>query len=396
MRAELATGLAREPGLIDGAARPDATVLPVLALPGDIPVLALLPIALIAAAIAGFIAVWFFGSRSLRREAAILAASAVVIGLVLLPGALDRSATDPAPAEAGDEAAVIRGEAIYQAQCAACHGATGQGDGPEAAGLNPPPADFTSPLHRIHGARDLIFWVENGIPGSAMPAFGDRLSDQEIADVVAYVQSLAGDAARQAASGVVVPAPHQCTVEPVYPSDLIPPGTPPAGQAVLIPTPPAEVGSEQFPWPQGTPASAEEAAGARATIEQFVACANAGDYPRRLALYTRRSMEPQFAALDAAGRQGAIDLATTPATPLPEEQWTTIQTITDARRLADGRVAVYVITQDPVNHPHLTRVVLILMREGERWLIDEIHPDTRPSATPATGASLSSSPPNRS
>src|SRR5690606_28947848 len=36
-----------------------------------------------------------------------------------------------------------RAAALYAQQCAVCHGPTGHGDGPAAAGLDPPPIAFT-------------------------------------------------------------------------------------------------------------------------------------------------------------------------------------------------------------------------------------------------------------
>lgn len=38
--------------------------------------------------------------------------------------------------------AVAQAQALYETRCARCHGATGRGDGPEAAGLNPKPRNF--------------------------------------------------------------------------------------------------------------------------------------------------------------------------------------------------------------------------------------------------------------
>ena len=45
-----------------------------------------------------------------------------------------------APERAPDMAGIA---ALYQQQCASCHGATGAGDGPAGTGMDPPPIDFT-------------------------------------------------------------------------------------------------------------------------------------------------------------------------------------------------------------------------------------------------------------
>ena len=59
---------------------------------------------------------------------------------------------------------------LYTRDCAACHGARGQGDGPGAAGLHPRPVNFSErqyTLDRVGAA----LW--NGVAGTAMPAWRD-------------------------------------------------------------------------------------------------------------------------------------------------------------------------------------------------------------------------------
>ncbi|MGH2559153.1 MAG: CopD family protein, partial [Thermomicrobiales bacterium] len=336
-------------------------------------------IALIAASVIGFGVAWSAGRNRLRRESAILSGAALALGIVLLL----QARVDPAEAEEGnvapsavDEAAIVRGEALFQANCASCHGAFGKGDGPAATDLNPPPADLTSPLHRSHRPEDLALWVTNGVPGTAMPAFGDTLTQPEISDVVAYVQSLSMPSTDQASS-TITPDPSECTIDPVHPRDLLPEGNP----TTTDPGTTSPVGSEGFRWPQGEVADATFVAGVTATVREFVACASAGDYPRGLALYTTDYIAPQFAGLDEAGRQAAVDLADAAPTPLPADQRGWIRSIDNVRLLSDGRVAAHVVTEDPLGHPHVVSVVLIFAREGERWLIDEIHQDAS-SSTP--------------
>ena len=85
------------------------------------------------------------------------------------------------------------GRALYGAHCAACHGPSGRGDGALARGLDPAPPDLTDRALAATPPDQTFRVVTYGIPGTAMPAFGDRLSVEERWDVVAYVRSLAGD-----------------------------------------------------------------------------------------------------------------------------------------------------------------------------------------------------------
>lgn len=85
---------------------------------------------------------------------------------------------------------LTNGAAVYRQDCAQCHGPGARGNGPLAASLNPRPSDLV--LHvPLHPDRDLENWIANGFPGSAMPAFKDRLTEQERWDLVNYLRSLA-------------------------------------------------------------------------------------------------------------------------------------------------------------------------------------------------------------
>lgn len=95
-----------------------------------------------------------------------------------------------------DHASIVRGEEEYQKACAVCHGATGKGDGPAAAGLSHPPANLNNHFHDDEGKGDAyLFWriSEGGgvepfkSAGSAMPAFKAVLSEQQRWDVLRYV-----------------------------------------------------------------------------------------------------------------------------------------------------------------------------------------------------------------
>lgn len=93
-----------------------------------------------------------------------------------------------APAGAADLAA---GQALYVANCTACHGAKGDGNGPAAVALTPKPASFTAAAFWA-GKTDeqLIATIRGGRPGTSMTGF-TTLSDADLANVVAWLRTLA-------------------------------------------------------------------------------------------------------------------------------------------------------------------------------------------------------------
>jgi putative copper export protein/mono/diheme cytochrome c family protein/peroxiredoxin len=86
---------------------------------------------------------------------------------------------------------IANGLRLYEEHCAACHGQTGNGDGPAAAGLRPRPADLTAKHTTDHTAGDLFWWLTHGIRGTAMPPFEAFLSAEERWDLINAVRALA-------------------------------------------------------------------------------------------------------------------------------------------------------------------------------------------------------------
>lgn len=84
-----------------------------------------------------------------------------------------------------------RGAALYQSQCASCHGAEGRGDGPLAAGMEPPPIAFTDRERaRERSLFSLHQSITRGVEGTAMKAFPE-LSDEERWALAFHVSSMA-------------------------------------------------------------------------------------------------------------------------------------------------------------------------------------------------------------
>jgi putative copper resistance protein D len=92
---------------------------------------------------------------------------------------------------------IAHGEALFRDHCALCHGMSGRGDGPAAAGLLQRPADLTASHTSDHTAGDMYWWLTHGL-GLAMPGFGTVLSEDERWDLINFIRALsAAEAARR-------------------------------------------------------------------------------------------------------------------------------------------------------------------------------------------------------
>jgi mono/diheme cytochrome c family protein len=104
-----------------------------------------------------------------------------VAGLVAQSGSLE------AQELAGDASA---GALIYEQRCARCHGVGGWGDGHQARDLIVPPTNFHSLMSQIKSDEQLLASIEFGVVMSPMHGWRDRLTPQQLRDVLAYVRML--------------------------------------------------------------------------------------------------------------------------------------------------------------------------------------------------------------
>jgi mono/diheme cytochrome c family protein len=79
---------------------------------------------------------------------------------------------------------------LYQVSCARCHGDTGQGDGPDAAGLSSQPLDFTDQESMAQKTgTDFYQSISEGI-APEMPGFAGQLIEAQIWSLSDYIRSL--------------------------------------------------------------------------------------------------------------------------------------------------------------------------------------------------------------
>ena len=141
-----------------------------------------------------------------RRLAALLAAAVVIVAVAVGFAVLERSRrngpegeSDPLPTL--DPGEVALGRQVYLQNCAACHGVNAQGapnwtERDARGNLPAPPHDDSGHTWR-HGDMELAGIIRNGqrdvfneTAELTMPPFGELLTDEQIAAVIAYFKSL--------------------------------------------------------------------------------------------------------------------------------------------------------------------------------------------------------------
>jgi len=105
-----------------------------------------------------------------------------------IAGSADNTDYHRRPLPAGLVGNVPRGQSLYLVNCVECHGITGDGNGPRAYFIFPKPRNFSDPAtQRILNLPRLYSGIANGVIGREMPAWDKVFSEQDIADVAAFV-----------------------------------------------------------------------------------------------------------------------------------------------------------------------------------------------------------------
>lgn len=137
--------------------------------------------------------IWASRSRRLPRWGIpfgcglMLCAGYLVLRVLLVDAYPTTYWRNPLPASAEVRA---QGRQVFQEHCTTCHGSEGQGDGPAAAALHPKPADLTAAHVDDHTDGTLFWWLTHGIPGTAMPAWEETLSETARWSAIHYIRSL--------------------------------------------------------------------------------------------------------------------------------------------------------------------------------------------------------------
>jgi hypothetical protein len=180
-------------------------------------------------------------------------------------------------------------------------------------------------------------------------------------------------------------APSECVAEPRAYEDIA---------AILaldgegVPAP----AMTQITPPLGDIADPETSTSIKEAARHVLACFNAGDIPRAAGLMTENGVRRAYWGLtiDAENRELARTRITAPPEPRAEEALVRLTTVTDVSLLPDGRIAAFVVLNEPLLPPPGPETLLfVFANQDGRWLVDDwidfsiVPPNYGMEATPA-------------
>jgi mono/diheme cytochrome c family protein len=144
-------------------------------------------------------------SLSARQQQQVGDALVKYFGLPSYPKFSEVAAADKQPADAAEPLLVEKldrlhlqhGRDVYKRQCLGCHGVTGDGQGPAAPYLDPPPRDYrlgkfkftSTPRGAKPRREDLVRVIRRGAKGTSMPTFR-WMAEDDLQAVIDYVVML--------------------------------------------------------------------------------------------------------------------------------------------------------------------------------------------------------------
>ncbi|HEY7853385.1 MAG TPA: cytochrome c [Caulobacteraceae bacterium] len=100
-----------------------------------------------------------------------------------------QGAEDVRPPAAFTPAQTVAGMHLYEQRCLVCHGGPGVARATWVQGMNPPPPFLLDASRQW--TRGQLFWVvKNGVKMTGMPAWGITMSDDDIWDLVAFLEAM--------------------------------------------------------------------------------------------------------------------------------------------------------------------------------------------------------------
>ena len=119
-----------------------------------------------------------------------LTVSALVVGVpaLTIPAYPETYRPTPVPFVASS---IAHGMQRFAENCVPCHGPQAKGDGVLAKTLPTKPINLLMEPHaNMHTPGDFFHWLTNGVPGTAMPPWGEKFSEEERWDIVNLIHGI--------------------------------------------------------------------------------------------------------------------------------------------------------------------------------------------------------------
>lgn len=109
--------------------------------------------------------------------------SQTVFDASVKPATPSESVAAPSVTQAAD------GLALYAKNCAFCHKENGTGGKMQVRGKEIDPADLTTDKVKKLSDEKFARYIKNGFPDDGMPAFKDKLNDEQITAIIKYIRT---------------------------------------------------------------------------------------------------------------------------------------------------------------------------------------------------------------
>jgi len=93
------------------------------------------------------------------------------------------------PPPTANPAQILAGMQSYKEMCTICHAEPGESPSPLAQGLNPMPPDLSLSSKQM-SAQEMFWIIKHGIKMTGMPAWGPTHTDDQLWEIVAFLQKL--------------------------------------------------------------------------------------------------------------------------------------------------------------------------------------------------------------
>ena len=135
-----------------------------------------------------------------RKTIALFGASLATLGLAIACSSEPAKPTDTAkPTAAGvSEELLAKGKSVYKANCVACHGESGKGDGPASGVLKPKPRDHTDAAYMSTITDEdmgKIIRFGGAIKGKPLMPSNPQINGKDLEALIAYTRSLSASKA---------------------------------------------------------------------------------------------------------------------------------------------------------------------------------------------------------